>query len=319
MQLPHLSKSAGELLRRIGPGRRLEYIDITLTLSYGVGAGDGLIVHAQVLGQAVRLWLAPDQWCRWISPMLEVPSWSSVPPELHDVLASWTLASASTELEGSTIAWPTATSIEAAAVETAPCWCLRIEYGGRQLDVSILEAPLAWLESLADVFDGIEVADNSDRRTIPVALIAGWSRVDQLTLNRLKPGDGLLLQQSYRTADGELGLFMNRPLATLSAHDAPTFTLKAVMEDFNDWLDIIPVASESNSPLCPDLLLTVVVQVASIEVPLHQLANLRVGDVLEGPAHVEDCAILKVAGRTIAHGLLLDIDGRLAVRIDRLV
>lgn len=64
--------------------------------------------------------------------------------------------------------------------------------------------------------------------------------------------------------------------------------------------------------------MTVVVHVGSLEVPLHQLAHLQVGEVLQGPACIDDFVTLKVAGKTIAHGLLLEIDGRLAVRIDRL-
>ncbi|AZE48330.1 hypothetical protein C4K04_2658 [Pseudomonas chlororaphis] len=150
-------------------------------------------------------------------------------------------------------------------------------------------------------------------------LWAGWSRIDEQVLKRLSPGDGLVLQNGYLIADGELGLFMNRPLATLAGGDTGIHTLKDVMDDFNDWLDMTPIAPEAGSGLRPDVLVTVVAQVASIEVPLDTLVNLRAGDILEGPARTEDFIILKVAGKTIVHGLLLDIDGRLVVRIERLV
>lgn len=90
------------------------------------------------------------------------------------------------------------------------------------------------------------------------------------------------------------------------------------MDDFNDWLDIAPMPASPDSALGSDLLVSVVAHVGSLEVPLHQLAHLQVGDVLQGPTRIDDFVTLKVAGKPIAHGLLLEIDGRLAVRIDRL-
>ncbi|WP_429547423.1 type III secretion system cytoplasmic ring protein SctQ [Pseudomonas frederiksbergensis] len=290
-----------------------------MTITYGIGAGDGLIMHAQVLDQPVRLWFAPHAWCHWISPVLEVPDWSAVPPELHAVLASWTLASAGIALENSTIAWPTAPTLEAATVKTAPYWCLRFEHKDRRLDAWVLEAPVQWIDSLSEVFLAIDMNNDCGNRTLPVALIAGWSYLDQHTLERLQPGDGLLLHHTYRVSDGQLGLFLTRPLATLSTHGTTTLTLEAVMDDVNDWLDAFPAPCESNAPQGNTFLLTVVAQVATFEVPLHQLAHLRVGDVLEGPTHADHIVTLKVAGKPIAHGLLLEIDGRLAVRIDRLL
>lgn len=319
MQLPSLSESAGHLLRKIGAGRRLEHVDGALTITYSVAGGDGLILNAEVLGQPVRLWLTPEHWCRWISPMLSVPAWPAVPVELHGVLAAWTLASAGAGLCDSNIAWPTGAVIEPRHVEMAPHWCLRIEREDCRLDAWILDAPLAWLDTLAEAFTPIATTDEPGMRRIPVPLVAGWSRIDEQALKRLRPGDGLLLHHGYLVTDGELGLFMNRPLATLAGGDTGIYTLKDAMDDFNDWLDMTPIVPEAGSGLRPDVLVTVVAQVASIEVSLDALVNLRAGDILEGPARTEDFVLLKVAGRTIAHGLLLNIDGRLVVRIERFV
>ncbi|MDI2590448.1 type III secretion system cytoplasmic ring protein SctQ [Pseudomonas sp. 681] len=318
MKLPKLNQAEGQLLRKIGPGRQLELLDGVMTFTYGMGGGDGLIVHAEVLNQPVRFWIAAAHWCRWVRPMLDVPHWSAVPPELHDVLASWTLASAGAGLADSAVAWPTATTLEAAKVEAAPHWCLCFAQEDRQLQAWVLEAPLQWLDSLSQLFQPMDTQHASDRRTLPVALIAGWSPVDRSTLERLQPGDALLLQHAYRATEGQVGLFLSRPLATLSAPDVSTFTLETIMDDFNDWLDIAPGPAAADSPLGSDLLVTVVAQLGSLDVPLHQLAHLQVGDVLQGPARIDDCVTLKVAGKPLAHGLLLEIDGRLAVRIDRL-
>lgn len=219
-----------------------------MTLTYGMAGGDGLILHAQVLNQPVRLWVAAPAWCRWIRPQLDVPDWSAVPTELHEVLASWTLASAGAGLADSTIAWPTASRLEAATVETIPNWCLCFEHEDRSLAASVLEAPVQWLDSLSELFQPMDPQDDSDHRTLPAALIAGWSHVDRDSLERLRPGDGLLLHHAYRATEGQLGLFLSRPLATLSTHDAAPLALETVLHDFNDWMDIAPGPGAPGSP-----------------------------------------------------------------------
>ena len=318
MKLPKLNLAEGQLLRKIGPGRQLELLDGVITFTYGMAGGDGLIVHAEVLNQPVRFWVAEPAWCRWVRPMLDVPHWSAVPPELHDVLAGWTLASAGAGLADSAVAWPTATTLEAARLEVAPHWGLCFAQEDRQLQAWVLQAPMQWLESLSQLLQPMDSHPDSDPRTLPVALVAGWSHVERSTLQRLQPGDGLLLQRTYRATAGQVGLFLSRPLGTLSAHDASTFTLETLMDDFNDWLDIAPGPADTELSLSSELLVTVVAQLGELEVPLHQLAGLQVGDVLQGPARIDDFITLKVAGKSIAQGLLLEIDGKLAVRIDRL-
>lgn len=319
MPLPRLSKAAGQLVRDIGAGRRLHHRDGTLTLRYGTGAGDGLVLSAEAEGHPIKLWLAADQWCHWIRPQLEVSDWSSVCPELHEALASWTLACVGDNLDYQGFSWPAGITLEASNVPRAFYGCLEIEQDGRHLQAWVLEAPLPWLASIAAALDPIDETEDIGDQAIPVALIAGWSRIEQQTLARLLPGDGLLLHHSYIIAAGKLGLFLNRPLATVAANDFTTYTLETMMDNFDDWLDATPQTSTSASSLLPDLLVSVVAQVASIDIPLHQLACLQIGDVLQGPAHLEEGVLLKVAGRTIAHGLLLNIEGRLAVRIERFV
>lgn len=316
MPLPKLSKQAGELLRKTGIGRCLKHKDSALTINYSSGGGDGLMLHAQVQGQPVRLWLASDQWCQWIKPMLEIPGWHSAPPELHELLACWTLASVECIVEDENVAWPVSNYIEPATIKKSAYWSLHIEYEGRHLDAWLTEAPLAWLESLADILEAIEPSGDTTPSTVPVSLIAGWSHIDQQTLKHLKIGDGLLLQNTFQTTAGELCLFINRPLATLSAHPTAPYILKVTMEDFDDWLDIPADTEDSQTHI--DFPVTIVVQVATVEVQLHQLAHLRKGDIIDSPIHMQKRAILKISGRTIGYGMLLEIDGRLAVRIDNL-
>ncbi|MBB6155210.1 type III secretion protein Q [Pseudomonas sp. JAI115] len=319
MPLPQLSKAAGQLVRDIGAGRRFYHPEGSLTLRYSSGGGDGLVLTGEVDGHPLRLWMPTEQWLQWIRPQLEVPDWASLPPDLREVLCSWTLACVADSLAYAGVPWPTGLTLEDASVPISPYWLLEIEQDGRHLQAWVLDAPLPWLGNLAAALDPLEGGDTGGVSKIPVALIAGWSRIEQQTLACLQPGDGLLLQQRYPIADGVLGVFLNRPLATAVPNDLATYTLEAVMEDFNDWLNTTAEISGASGEPQADLWISVVAQVASIDVPLQQLASLQVGDVLQGSTRLEDGVLLKVAGRTIAHGLLLDIEGRLAVRIERFV
>lgn len=318
MPVPRLSKVMGERVRDIAGGRRLYADDCILTLRYGYGGGDGLRLTAEVEGQALTLWLASAQWCRWIRPVLEVPDWPSLAPDLHPALASWTLGSLEESLSTCGFAWPQGITLSPSTVARAPYVCLEIEQNDRQIHAWVLEAPDHWLGDLSAALEPIEPPQTLGEQPVAVDLIAGWGRIEQQTLARLRPGDALLLCRRYPIAEGILGVFLHRPLATVAANERGTYTLETVMQDFDDWLDAAPDASTSDSPLCPDLWVGVVAQVATIDIPLHQLACLQAGDILQGAARLEEGVQLKVAGRTIAHGLLLDIEGRLAVRIERL-
>lgn len=315
MQPVLLTETAGALLRKIGAGRRQQLNDGACALTYQQAGGEGLILHAQIAGTPVRLWLDAMQWCRWLEPVLVIPAWSAVPVELREALAAWTCASANPGCADA--AWLVADTIETGYIEPAQDWCLHLEQSERQLTLRVLDAPLAWLDRLADQFEPILPEPTLDPHAprVPVPLVVGWSTLDTHALQQLKVGDGFLLQNAYRPTEGELCLFMNRPLALLTQDETGNFTIGNLMDHSNDWLDITPATpAENHSPV----LVRVVAEAASLQVPLAALAHLKVGDVLDGPVHSDGLVTLAVGGRPVARGLLLEINGRLAVRIEHL-
>ena len=82
------------------------------------------------------------------------------------------------------------------------------------------------------------------------------------------------------------------------------------MEETDNWVDAVPTAD--------GVMLTVVAELGTLLLPLATLGGLRTGDVLTGVAHLDAQVTLKIAGRVMARGMLLDIGGRLAVRIEQL-
>lgn len=317
MQIPRLSEPAGRLLRKVGNGRCMTTENGSLTLSYRRAGGDGLILSATFEDKPLRLWLDETQWCGWIAPMLTAPGWAMIPAELQEILAAWTLASAGACLADYDLTWPSGKKIERDHVAPAADWCLRFEQAGRRLDARILDAPLEWLDTLTDYLAPIET-ENTQEIRIPVALIAGWSLAGAALVQSLKPGAALLLHHAYPVANGEFGLFMNQPLAHLYADANGSYRIENVMDDFNDWPDLTPAPPAATTPATQDALLAVVVEVATLAVALSELANIKAGDVLSGATRTDGLVTLKVGARPIARGTLLDIGGRLAVKIDSL-
>jgi type III secretion protein Q len=91
------------------------------------------------------------------------------------------------------------------------------------------------------------------------------------------------------------------------------------MDTFDDWLDVEPdIAHDAADIDAREPLVTIVAEVGTIDVPLSALAGLAVGDVLTGDASAGELVALKVAGRVIARATLLDIDGKLAARIEQI-
>ncbi|KWN58210.1 type III secretion system cytoplasmic ring protein SctQ [Burkholderia ubonensis] len=310
------------LLKRVGVGRHISFPGATLTLLFRRGGGHGLIASAQAGNESVRLWIDTRQWCRWIEPVLSVPHWEAVPSDLLGVLAVWSFSGIHAGLDSIGIAPLSAHSIETATCEISHAWSLRIERADASLDAHVIDAPLSWLEQLIDRLEPLAVEPlhgASPSPTIPIALIVGWSCVDIAMLNRVRSGDALVLHRAYAITKGELGLFADRPTAHLTQCGNGSYRIGETMTSFDDWLDVEPVYSLEPAKTTLDARVRIVAQVATIDIPLAQLAGLKPGEILEGPAHTDGLVTLQVAGKPFARGTLLDIDGRVAVRIEHFV
>jgi type III secretion system YscQ/HrcQ family protein len=61
------------------------------------------------------------------------------------------------------------------------------------------------------------------------------------------------------------------------------------------------------------------VELGSVSMPANEWAKLRPGDVIETGQRVAEPVVLRIAGRAVARGELVDVDGELGVRIRELV
>jgi type III secretion protein Q len=319
--LPKVDEHTARLLRKVGIGRRIEFDEGHLSLAYRRFGGKGIVLAGALEHEPVRLWVEDRQWCRWIDPLLAIAEPAYLPPELNEALAAWTLDSIGRGLQGLTdpahCPWPNGTSLQRADVEPQFGWCVQAQCGGRRIDALLLEAPYGWLDALADQLAPCPCEPASDI-SVRVSLVAGWSSIPHSLAKSLCVGDALLLRHAYRVAQREFGLFTTRPVARLAYDEAGVFTIEDAMEAFDDWLDVEPAMPAPDNGAARDTLVTVVAEVCGFDVHASALAALKPGDILTGQARPDEFVTLKVGGRSIARATLLDIDGRLAAKIETL-
>jgi flagellar motor switch/type III secretory pathway protein FliN len=86
------------------------------------------------------------------------------------------------------------------------------------------------------------------------------------------------------------------------------------MEDESELTD----ESGAEAGLLDNLLLTVRVELPARRISLEELTRLRAGQILELDCRATDPVELVADGRRVATGELVDIEGRLGVRVTRL-
>lgn len=347
MQLPRLDTASLRLLRKVRCGRDGSLPNGGIfALDYRRASGNGVLLAATLGTATVRLWIEGATWCRWIEPILTLDDIASMPEALAPSLAAWTCASLSPDYDDGNDDppsgpddWPIGVALTPAALRSTHGWGLTITRDGRRLDALVLDAPLSWLDALADRLEPIDPshltrsadpgdlseAGESAATAMPApprlraSLLAGWTRLPASTVKRLAVGEALVLQYAFDVADHQFGLFLTRPLARVRCETTDNIEIDYIMDTFDDWLDVEPdIAHDAADIDAREPLVTIVAEVGTIDVPLSALAGLAVGDVLTGDASAGELVALKVAGRVIARATLLDIDGKLAARIEQI-
>ena len=326
MQIAQLSKDQGRLIKKVGHGLQLFSEQGSIQLSFRQqNASSGLLLHAQFHDRPVTLWLDEQQWCQWVTPMLAVPSLALAPAELQPLLAHWTLADASECSDSGDLLWPEAQTLQPGDAPAGLGWSMTIQRADRQLDLRLLSGAEPWIDSLADNMFPVNFADDQAEIILTASLLAGWSTVTAGQLSSLRPGDALMLHKSWQISEGQVALFLDRPLAIIAqSSEQETFTIEAVMSDFEDWMDLSP-SLETNTThgnsvgqALNEATVNVTVEVAQLAVSIQELSNMVAGGLLSGVAQQNGLVTLKVGNRAIARGSLLAFDGKMAVKIDHL-
>lgn len=180
-----------------------------------------------------------------------------------------------------------------------------------------------------------------------VSLLVGETEVDPAGLAELEPGDVVLVERVYgewgpgvakgtlraRVGAGDnvlvvgatrgaeesegseesaLRMFVEEVSASEARGVADAGRLR--MEDESELTD----ESSAEAGLLDNLLLTVRVELPARRISLEELTRLRAGQILELDCRATDPVELVADGRRVATGELVDIEGRLGVRVTRL-
>jgi flagellar motor switch/type III secretory pathway protein FliN len=117
--------------------------------------------------------------------------------------------------------------------------------------------------------------------------------------------------------DANRGVFFEivdaRNVKLVGVHDVPTAEESAMPEPLD------PELSEQIANAALDAPLVVRVEVASLSLSAEAFANLKPGDIVATEQPLGQLSTLRVAGREVARGELVNIDGELGVRIRTLI
>jgi type III secretion system YscQ/HrcQ family protein len=183
---------------------------------------------------------------------------------------------------------------------------------------------------------------------VPLAVLIGQTPLKAEELLSLELGDVVVVE--WPQAEWEAGAFRNRlnirvgdgaqallcglaqdgsatinlVISDINAGNAPTLTERLNMDiplEEESLLAPEPPADEEvgeGAALLDSIMLTLHVELAARRVRLDELARLRLNQVLELGCKATDPVDLLVDGRRVARGELVDVEGRLGVRITHL-
>lgn len=152
--------------------------------------------------------------------------------------------------------------------------------------------------------------------TLPRGL--GWLRVGGVL-----PLDGAPLRGTAASPEGRLELIARADAAryrfaaeAVAGSGGGRLRLTSPLHCDAVPREAVPVSiSRESTPAPTEVPVTLVVELGRVTIPLHRLADLKPGDVLELGRHAREPVELTSNGRLVARGELVQIDTELGVRI----
>lgn len=188
----------------------------------------------------------------------------------------------------------------------------------------ILGAEMAVLDQIMRPWPTL--AQSVDAVQLPLTLRLGATGLSLGALRSLQPGDAVLMEH-HRGRHRMGKLVVADSMLAPAAWNGQGWTLegglKPARTDREDWLSTSDMpeqgagapeaAQEDQIPvrLCFDL--------GRLDMPLGEIRQLAAGSVIELPGTLDTPVSLTVGGRAIGTGELVDIQGRLGVRIVRIL
>ena len=163
---------------------------------------------------------------------------------------------------------------------------------------------------------------------IAVPLVVGWSLAERAALadflpgNAWFPGPGLWLDQNRAGAIALAAPAQDYGLSATLSHDGKIVLRGGSVPLLPDAGELMsdpekPEASLSDAVL--DSPVVVRIEVGAVSMSAREWAALSPGDVIESGRRIAEPVVLRVAGREVARGELINLEGELGVRIRELV
>lgn len=156
---------------------------------------------------------------------------------------------------------------------------------------------------------------------IAVPVVAALAQIERAELRALRVGDALL------PGDGWLWQGMDEGAAALAAPGsesgvsiefsgagAPTIVLRGETLRLSVEADE-PMSDENLHQAVLEAPVVIRVEVGSVSLTAREWGELRPGDVIETGQRIAEPVVLRVGGRALARGELVEVDGELGVRI----
>ncbi|CRY56822.1 type III secretion inner membrane protein [Yersinia intermedia] len=312
--LENLTAELRQLSEVIGSGRHTSGVAATLMQVEGEGVYLPLVFD----GQSCGIWLPQTCWQHWLTRYLATDDPHFLAEELIVAMADWAVSpllailpdlvahntkpqpmtllsqwgvTLAFELEeqsfkATLIGWP-----QRALAETLSAW----QSDNGQCDL-FLEQGTLWQASLA----------------------VGWCRLSIGQLQQIRPGDGLRVAASAALAQGNCWLWqMASPQIYIKLDEGNKMTIQQVNEDIDRLLALdTAVTPLAPQPLELDTLpQTLVMEIGRISVPLGDIKQIAVGQILDCQASFYGEVSIRLNGQLVGSGSLLACGGELVVRV----
>jgi type III secretion system YscQ/HrcQ family protein len=168
------------------------------------------------------------------------------------------------------------------------------------------------------------------RDTLPctLAMTVGWTRLPAHTVRRLRPGHLVFVEQALPHAERQLWLALaahdGRERGFIARHEDLSITLlRGPMESINQTDEYDAAAGHDelqdiDAMPVDQLPVKLSFDCGSVTLTLSQVEQLAAGQVIPTARALDDYVSIRANGAVIGRGVLMQVDGRLAVSITQL-
>jgi flagellar motor switch/type III secretory pathway protein FliN len=170
--------------------------------------------------------------------------------------------------------------------------------------------------------------DDLGELPISLPLVIGWSLAERAALAELVPGNawfpgpGLWLDEAGAGAVALAAPEQDRGLLATLSRDGKIVLRGGSVPLLPDAGELMPDQEKSEASLIDAVLdspVVVRIEVGAVQMSAREWAGLAPGDVIESGCRIAEPVVLRVSGREVARGELVNLEGELGVRIRELV